>query len=281
MSAIISANGVSKRYGAFKALDNLTLTIESGRIVGLIGPNGAGKTTALRCFLGLSTFEGQLRVLGKDPRKDRIDLLQDIAYIADTAVLPQWIGVDQLLDYMHNVHPGFSRERALAFLGGTDIKPAHKVKQLSKGMITQLHLALAISINARLLVLDEPTLGLDILYRKRFYEQLLNDYFDEHRTIVITTHQVEEVEQLLTDLIFIKQGKAVLDAAMDAIAQTYVELVVDANLVQQARALQPISERTVMGGAIMLFENADIERLQTLGKRRIPSVTDLFIAKMA
>ena len=281
MDSIINAKGLSKRYGDFKALDNVTLNVETGRIVGLIGPNGAGKTTALRCLLGLSTFEGQLNVLGKDPRKDRIGLLQDIAYIADTAVLPDWIKVEQLLEYMEGVHPKFSRAKAQSFLDETDIKLKQKVKALSKGMITQLHLALSISIDAKLLVLDEPTLGLDILYRKRFYEQLLNDYFDENRTIVIPTHQVEEVEQLLTDLIFIKQGRVVLDMAMDAMAETFVEVEVHGEYIEQARVLKPISERTIIGGTVMMFENIRADQVASLGKVRIPSVVDLFIAKMA
>ncbi|MGI9284031.1 MAG: ABC transporter ATP-binding protein [Pseudomonadales bacterium] len=281
MDSIISAKSLSKRYGDFKALDNITLNVTTGRIVGLIGPNGAGKTTALRCLLGLSTFDGQLNVLGKDPRKDRIGLLQDIAYIADTAVLPSWIKVAQLLEYMEGVHPKFDRAKAQSFLDETDINPRQKVKALSKGMVTQLHLALSISIDAKLLVLDEPTLGLDILYRKRFYEQLLNDYFDENRTIVITTHQVEEVEQLLTDLVFIKQGKVVLDTAMDSMSETFVEVEVQSEYVEQARTLMPISERTIMGGTVMIFDKVRPDQVAPFGKVRIPSVVDLFIAKMA
>ncbi len=281
MNTIISAQGLSKRYGSFKALDNVTFNVAPGRIVGLIGPNGAGKTTALRCLLGLSTFEGQLSVLGKDPSRDRVSLLQDIAYIADTAVLPGWIKVEQLLEYMQAVHPKFSRVKAQSFLDETEIKSGHKVKELSKGMITQLHLSLAISIDARLLVLDEPTLGLDILYRKRFYEQLLNDYFDSDRTIVITTHQVEEVEQLLTDLIFIKQGKIILDTDMEAMTARFAEVEVRSENLEQARALKPINERTTMGGTVMMFENIQADQIAVLGKTRIPSVVDLFVAKMA
>ena len=281
MNSIISAKGLSKHYGKFKALDNITLNVAPGRIVGLIGPNGAGKTTALRCLLGLSTFEGQLSVLGKNPSRDRVSLLKDIAYIADTAVLPGWIKVEQLLEYMQAVHPKFSREKAQSFLDETEIKSGHKVKELSKGMVTQLHLSLTISIDARLLVLDEPTLGLDILYRKRFYEQLLTDYFDADRTIVITTHQVEEVEQLLTDLIFIKQGRVILDTDMEAMTARFAEVEVRSENLEQARALKPISERTSMGGTVMMFENPQADQIASLGKAHIPSVADLFVAKMA
>ncbi len=281
MNNVIRAQGLSKRYGNFKALDDVTLNVAPGRIVGLIGPNGAGKTTALRCLLGLSTFEGQLSVLGKNPKHDRVSLLQDIAYIADTAVLPSWIKVEQLLEYMQAVHPKFNRARAQSFLDETEIHDSHKVKQLSKGMITQLHLALTISIDARLLVLDEPTLGLDILYRKRFYEQLLNDYFDTDRTIIITTHQVEEVEQLLTDLVFIKQGKIILDTDMEAMTERFVEVEVRSENFQRARALKPISERTTMQGTVMMFENFNPDQIAPLGKMHIPSVADLFVAKMA
>ena len=281
MTAIVSATGLTKRFGDFRALDNVSLRVGRGRIVGLIGPNGAGKTTTLRCLLGLSTYEGHLSVLGRNPRLDRMQLLQEVAYIADTAVLPRWIKVGQLLEYMQGTHPKFSRERAQSFLNETDIRHNHKVKELSKGMITQLHLALAISIDARLLVLDEPTLGLDILYRKRFYEQLLNDYFDEERTILITTHQVEEIEQILTDLVFIRQGHIILDLEMEALANTFQELEVRGDQVEQARALGPISERPTMGGAVMVFENRSPEQLAPLGKVRAPSVADLFVAKMS
>lgn len=281
MNAIVTAKNLSKRYGEFRALDNVSLNIKSGRIVGLIGPNGAGKTTALRCLLGLSTYDGFLNVLNKNPQLDRMQLLHDVAYIADTAVLPQWIKVEQILEYMQGTHPRFSREKAQSFLDQTDIRPTHKVKELSKGMVTQLHLAVSISIDAKLLVLDEPTLGLDILYRKRFYEQLLNDYFDEERTILITTHQVEEIEQLLTDLIFIKQGRITLDMEMDAMRESFLELEVRAENFEQARALRPISERTVLGGAVMMFENRLPEQLSELGTVRIPSVADLFVAKMS
>jgi ABC-2 type transport system ATP-binding protein len=281
MNSIIKAQGLSKSYGDFRALDGIDLDIAEGRIVGLIGPNGAGKTTALRCMMGLATYDGQLRVLDKNPQQERMSLLSDIAYIADTAVLPRWIRVDQILEYMQGVHPKFNRQRAQSFLNETEITADHKVGKLSKGMVTQLHLALAISIDAKLLILDEPTLGLDILYRKRFYEQLLQDYFDEGRTIVITTHQVEEVEQLLTDLVFIKKGKIVLNMDMDQVAETYIELEVRPEQVEAARALAPISERSVLGGKVFMFENMPLERLQSLGTIRMPSVADLFISKMA
>ena len=280
MSSIIQANGLTKRYGKFPAIDNINLNIEEGKIVGLIGPNGAGKTTALRCLLGLAEFEGNLKVLGKDPKRDRIKMLEDVAFIADTAVLPKWINVAQVLEYMQSVHPKFIREKAEAFLEQTEIQLKHKVKELSKGMVTQLHLAITISIDAKLLVLDEPTLGLDILYRKKFYEQLLNDYFDENRTILITTHQVEEIEQILTDLVFIKKGNIVLDIEMQEVEQRYCEVEVSQDMIEKARSLNPISERTTLSGTAMLFENADKEALKTLGKTRLPSVSDLFVAKM-
>ena len=281
MTSIINAKGLSKRYGDFKALDNIALNVEPGRIVGLIGPNGAGKTTALRCLLGLSTFDGELTVLGKRPDKDRISLLNDVAYIADTAVLPAWIQVNQLLEYMQSAHPKFDLVKAQKFLDKTEIKATHKVRELSKGMVTQLHLAVAISIDAKLLVLDEPTLGLDIIYRKRFYEQLLNDYFDEGRTILITTHQVEEVEQLLTDLIFIQKGQIVLDSTMEEVTERFVEVEVPSDKIEQARALRPIGERTTMSGVNMLYENIRPDQIEGLGKARIPSVADLFVAKMS
>lgn len=280
MSVVIEAKGLTKKYGQFNALDNVDISIESGKIVGLIGPNGAGKTSALRCLLGLSTFDGELMVLGKNPMTDRVELLKEVAFIADTAVLPDWISVDQLLEYMAAVHPKFSRKKAESFLSETSISAKSKVKTLSKGMITQLHLALVISIDAKLLVLDEPTLGLDIIYRKYFYEQLLNDFFDENRTIIITTHQVEEVEPLLTDIMFLKNGKIILDMSMDCIPKSFTEIEVYGESIELARGLNPIGERTVLGGVVMMFENADLHRLETLGQRRMPSIADLFVAKM-
>jgi ABC-2 type transport system ATP-binding protein len=281
MTSIVTAKGLSKSYGQFKALDNANFEIQSGRIVGLIGPNGAGKTTALRCLLGLATFDGELSVLGKNPQKQRIELMQDVAYIADTAVLPKWITVTQLLDYLEVIHPKFIRDKAEGFLQQTDIRADSKVQQLSKGMITQLHLATTISIDAKLLILDEPTLGLDIVYRKRFYEQLLNDYFDEQRTILITTHQVEEIEPLLTDLIFIKKGSVILDTDMESIAQRYTEVEVKSDQVDQAMTFNPISQSRMLGGMVMVFENTPRDVLKQFGACRNPSVADLFVAKMS
>ncbi len=281
MTAIVSAKGLSKSYGAFKALDNAHFEIETGKIVGLIGPNGAGKTTALRCLLGLATFNGDLTVLGMNPHKERVSLMQEVAYIADTAVLPKWITVTQLLDYLEVIHPKFSREKAEGFLRQTDIRATSRVQELSKGMVTQLHLATTISIDAKLLILDEPTLGLDIVYRKRFYEQLLNDYFDEQRTILITTHQVEEIEPLLTDLMFIKQGRIILDTDMESIGQRYTEVEVKADLVERAQAFNPISQTRMLGGMVMVFENTPRDVLKELGPCRNPSVADLFVAKMS
>lgn len=281
MSPIINAKGLSKSYGNFRALDQLDLTVQRGRIVGLIGPNGAGKTTALRCMMGLATFDGELSVLDKNPQTQRMSLLNEIAYIADTAVLPNWMRVEQILQYMQSVHPKFDRARAESFLAETDVALTQYVKKLSKGMVTQLHLALAISIDAKLLILDEPTLGLDIVYRKRFYEQLSNDYFDQDRTIVITTHQVEEIEQLLTDLVFIRKGKIVLDMPMEEVAQKFIEVQVREENLAAARALEPISERAVLGGVVFMFDTHSAEQLAHLGTIRMPSVADLFIAKMA
>lgn len=281
MTSIVSAKGLSKSYGQFKALDNASFEIETGKIVGLIGPNGAGKTTALRCLLGLATFDGDLKVLGKNPHKQRIELMKEVAYIADTAVLPKWITVTQLLDYLDVIHPNFSREKAKSFLSQTDIRATSRVQELSKGMVTQLHLATTISIDAKLMVLDEPTLGLDIVYRKRFYEQLLNDYFDEERTVLITTHQVEEIEPLLTDLMFIKQGRIILDTDMESVAQRYTEVEVKADLVDKALAFNPISQTRMLGGMVMVFENTPRDTLKELGPCRNTSVADLFVAKMS
>lgn len=281
MTSIVSAKGLSKSYGQFKALDNASFEIETGKIVGLIGPNGVGKTTALRCLLGLATFDGDLKVLGKNPHKQRIELMKEVAYIADTAVLPKWITVTQLLDYLDVIHPNFSREKAESFLSQTDIRATSRVQELSKGMVTQLHLATTISIDAKLMVLDEPTLGLDIVYRKRFYEQLLNDYFDEERTVLITTHQVEEIEPLLTDLMFIKQGRIILDTDMESVAQRYTEVEVKADLVDKALAFNPISQTRMLGGMVMVFENTPCDTLKELGPCRNTSVADLFVAKMS
>ena len=281
MTSIVSAKGLSKSYGQFKALDNASFEIETGKIVGLIGPNGAGKTTALRCLLGLATYDGDLKVLGKNPHKQRIELMKEVAYIADTAVLPKWITVTQLLDYLDVIHPNFSREKAESFLSQTDIRATSRVQELSKGMVTQLHLATTISIDAKLMVLDEPTLGLDILYRKQFYTNLLNDYFDEERTIIITTHQVEEVEHILSDLIFIQDGGIALNCSMEKVQESYTELMVAPDKAAAARELQPLYERELFGRHIFLYEDADRDLLKTLGELHTPSVADLFVATMS
>jgi len=280
MSTVIKAKGLSKAYGKSQVLDGIDFNIEAGRIVGLIGPNGAGKTTALRCLLGLSSCDGELSVLGLDPRKQRTELLKQVCFIADTAILPQWLKVSQAIEFLEGVHPNFNVDKAREFLTKTNIEPHKKVSQLSKGMITQLHLALVMAIDVKVLVLDEPTLGLDILYRKQFYTTLLNDYFDEERTIIITTHQVEEVEGLLTDLLFIKNGRLILEAEMENIENQFVELEVRGESVEQARSLGPISERSVLGGSAFIFENGDQKSLAELGKVRTPSIVDLFVAKM-
>lgn len=280
MDAIIHAQGIHKKYGKKIALDNVDLTIPAGRIVGLIGPNGAGKTTLLKGILGLATVSGELRVLGLNPFTERVKLLEDVSFIADTAILPRWIRVSEALDYIEGVHPKFSREKAMGFLAKTNITLANKVKDLSKGMVTQLHLALIMAIDSKLLVLDEPTLGLDIIYRKQFYETLLNDYYDAQKTIVITTHQVEEIEGILTDLIFINDGKVLLETSMEKLPDTFFELQVDANNKAAALALKPIHTRAVLGGFSMVFENIDGAQLEALGKVTTPSVADLFIAKM-
>jgi ABC-2 type transport system ATP-binding protein len=280
MSAVITATGLSKRYKNTAALDNVSFTIESGRIVGLIGPNGAGKTTALKAILGLTPFQGELNVLGLDPRTHRDQLMEQVCFIADVAVLPRWMKVRDAVDFVANVHPRFDRAKCEAFLKRTKLTPNQRVKQMSKGMIVQLHLALVMAIDARLLVLDEPTLGLDILYRKQFYQNLLEDYFDEDKTIIVTTHQVEEVEHILTDLMFIRDGKIVLDADMEAIGERFIEVLVNADRAAAARALRPLDERQVFGKSIFLFDGADRAVLEGLGETRRPSVSDLFVATM-
>jgi ABC-2 type transport system ATP-binding protein len=280
MSAVVHARKLSKKYGTTVALDAVDFEIEPGRIVGLIGPNGAGKTTALKAILGLSEFEGELSVLGLDPRTDRAKLMEQVCFIADVAVLPRWIRVGQAIDFVAGVHPRFSREKCEAYLSHTKIKPGMRVRELSKGMIVQLHLALVMAIDARVLVLDEPTLGLDILYRKTFYENLLSDYFDENKTIIVTTHQVEEVEHILTDLIFIRDGKIVLDASMDEVADRYSEIMVHPDKADAARALNPLSERQIFGKSIFLFDGVDRSRLAELGEMHKPSIVDLFVATM-
>jgi len=279
-SSIIHAQGLSRRYGSTIALDNVALDVPAGRIVGLIGPNGAGKTTALKAILGLSKFKGKLEVLGLDPSKDRDDLMEDVCFIADVAVLPRWARVWQIIELTERLHPRFSRKQCMKYLSRTKIKQKSKVRALSKGMVVQLHLALVMSIDAKLLILDEPTLGLDILFRKQFYTSLLNEYFDEQRTILITTHQVEEVEHILTDLIFIKDGKLIVNNTMDDIYEQYTEVMVGPDTAAQARELNPIHERVLFGRHIMLFDNADQQRLSELGEIHKPSVADLFVALM-
>jgi len=280
MSAVITASGLGKRYKTSVALDNVSFQIEPGRIVGLIGPNGAGKTTALKAILGLTDFTGELNVLGYDPRKQRDKLMGDVCFIADVAVLPRWIKVRQAVDFVANVHPRFDRKKCEAFLARTKLQPDQRVRQMSKGMIVQLHLALVMAIDARLLILDEPTLGLDILYRKQFYQNLLEDYFDENKTIIVTTHQVEEVEHILTDLMFIRDGRIVLDADMEAVGERFIEVMVNADRADAARALKPIDERQVFGKSIFLFDGASRATLEPLGEIRRPSVSDLFVATM-
>ena len=277
---IVSAKGLSKRYGTTVALDNVNLQIAPGRIVGLVGPNGAGKTTALRAILGLTEFEGELKVLGLDPRTHRTELMQQVCFIADVAVLPRWLRVGEAVDFVAGVHPRFSREKCEAFLARTKIKHTQRVRELSKGMIVQLHLALVMAIDAKLLVLDEPTLGLDILYRKEFYESLLNDYFDHEKTILVTTHQIEEIERILTDLMFIKDGRIILDASMEAVGDRYAEVMVAPDKADAARALKPLSERQIFGKSVFLFDGADQAHLSTLGELHKPSVADLFVATM-
>ena len=280
MNPVISARGLTKRFGRTLAVDHIDIDIPPGRIVGLIGPNGAGKTTALKAILGLATFEGELSVLGKNPARDRAALMEDVCFIADVAVLPRWIRVWQLIDLTEQIHPRFSREKCLEYLSHTKVTPEHKVKQLSKGMVAQLHLSLVMAIDARLLVLDEPTLGLDILYRKQFYTNLLNDYFDEQRTILITTHQVEEVEHILTDLVFIQDGRIALEATMDEVQERYVELMASEHNAVQARSLKPLYERVLFGRHIFLYDNVDRAQLAELGELHTPSVADLFVATM-
>jgi ABC-2 type transport system ATP-binding protein len=276
--ACIEARGLRKAFGTTIALDGVDLRVEEGRILGIIGPNGAGKTTALNAILGLTTYQGQLRVLGRDPWAERDLLMRDVCFIADVAVLPRWIRVSQALEYVAGVHPRFDRAKAEGFLAKTTIKPTSKVRHLSKGMVAQLHLALVMAIDARLLVLDEPTLGLDILFRKQFYDSLLNDYFDRTRTIVVTTHQVEELQHILTDLMFIDRGRIVLSCTMEEFESRYMEVTVNPDQVAAARALKPIYERQVFGRTILVFDRVERGRLIQLGEVRTPSVADLFIA---
>ncbi len=280
MTPIIEARGLRKAYRTTCALEDVSFTIGAGRIVGLIGPNGAGKTTALKAMLGLTRFEGELRVLGLDPRSQRDALMRDVSFIADVAVLPRWLRVGQALELVAGVHTRFNRARAMEFLHRTDINPRSRVRELSKGMVTQLHLALILAIDAKLLVLDEPTLGLDLLYRRQFYDTLLNDYFDKERTIVVTTHQVEEIENLFTDVIFINRGRLVLDSSVEGIAERYMQLTVAPESLEKARALQPFYEREVFGRIVMIFDGRTSSELAPLGELRTPSIADLFVAKM-
>jgi ABC-2 type transport system ATP-binding protein len=280
MNAVVTANGLSKRYKNALALDNVSFQIPAGRIVGLIGPNGAGKTTALKAILGLTDFQGQLNVLGFDPRSQRDRLMEEVCFIADVAVLPRWIRVREAIDFVANIHPRFNRAKCEAFLARTKLTPDQRVKQMSKGMIVQLHLALVMAIDAKLLVLDEPTLGLDILYRKQFYQNLLEDYFDENKTIIVTTHQVEEIEHILTDLMFIRDGKIVLNTDMESMGERFAEVMVSADMAAAARQLKPLDERQVFGKSIFLFDGIDQAQLKTLGEIRRPSVSDLFVATM-
>jgi ABC-2 type transport system ATP-binding protein len=280
MNAAVSARNLSKRYGKQTAVDGISFDIPAGRIVGLIGPNGSGKTTTLKAALGLIPFEGELSVLGFDPRTERDALMKEVSFIADVAILPRWLRVADAIDFVAGVHPRFDRTRAERYIANTRLKPSMKVKEMSKGMIVQLHLALVMAIDAKLLVLDEPTLGLDIMYRKQFYQNLLEDYFDENKTIVITTHQVEEVEHILTDLMFIRDGKIVLSASMEEIGERYTEVMVPSDKLNAANALQPIDRRTVFGKSVMLFDGVSRAQLAAIGETRNPSVADLFVATM-
>src|SRR6059058_1620988 len=279
--ATIEARGLRKVFGTTVALDDVDLRVEEGRILGIIGPNGAGKTTLLNAILGLTAYQGELRVLGRDPWAARDELMRDVSFIADVAVLPRWTRVTQLLDYVAGVHPRFDRAKAESFLIKTTIKHRSRVRELSKGMVAQLHLAIVMAIDAKLLVLDEPTLGLDILYRKQFYDSLLNDYFDHSRTIIVTTHQVEEVQDVLTDLIFIDRGRIVLQCSMEEFDSRYVEVMVNPEHVGAARALKPIHERPVFGRSVLLFDHVDRDQLAALGEVRRPSIADLFVAVMS
>ena len=277
----IEARGLRKAFGPTVAVDGIDLRVEEGRILGLIGPNGAGKTTALNAILGLTPFQGELKVLGRNPWTQRDQLMRDVSFISDVAVLPRWIKVSQVLDYLAGIHPRFDRAKAEAFLTKTSIRQSQKVRELSRGMVAQLHLALVMSIDARLLLLDEPTLGLDLLYRKQFYDSLLNDYFDRNRTIVVTTHQVEEIQDVLTDVMFLDRGRIVLNCSMEEIESRYVELLALPEHLQSARALRPLSERQSFGRSVLLFDRVDRNQLSALGETRTPSIADLFLAVMS
>jgi ABC-2 type transport system ATP-binding protein len=276
--ACIEARGLRKSFGSSVALDGVNLRVEDGRILGLIGPNGAGKTTALNAILGLTSYEGELRVLGRDPWTEREQLMRDVCFIADVAVLPRWIRVSQVLEYVAGIHPRFDRAKAEAFLAKTTIRQTSKVRELSKGMVTQLHLALVMAIDARLLVLDEPTLGLDILYRKQFYDSLLNDYYDRNRTVVVATHQVDEIQNVLTDVMFINRGRIVLNCSMEEFESRYSEVTVNPERIAAARGLRPMHERQSLGRSILLFDSVERQQLAGLGDVRTPSIADLFVA---
>jgi ABC-2 type transport system ATP-binding protein len=275
---VIEARGLRKTFGTTIALDGVDLRVEEGRILGIIGPNGAGKSTALNAILGLTLYHGELKVLGRNPWLERDQLMRDVSFIADVAVLPRWLRVSQALDYVAGVHPRFDRAKAEGFLAKTTIQHASKVRELSKGMVTQLHLALVMAIDAKLLVLDEPTLGLDLLYRKQFYDSLLNDYYDRSRTIVVTTHQVEDVQHVLTDLMFINRGRIVLNCSMEEFESRYLEVTVNPEKVAAARALKPMHERHVLGRSILLFDRVDRQQLAPLGDVHTPGIADLFVA---
>jgi ABC-2 type transport system ATP-binding protein len=280
MTAIIEARGLTKNYGSTQVVRGVNLNVQPGRIVGLIGPNGAGKTTVIKSILGLTGFDGELKVLGRDPRTERDALMEEVCFIADVAVLPRWLKVSQAVDFVAGVHPRFDRKRALEFLARTDIKSTSRIRTLSKGMVTQLHLALILAIDAKLLVLDEPTLGLDLLFRRSFYDNLLNDYFNKERTILVTTHQVEEIENILTDVLFIEHGKIVLDTPMESLAERFAQLIPSAGNLDRARALKPFWEREIFGRVAMLFDGRNQQELAALGEVRAPSVADLFVAMM-
>lgn len=278
--ACIEARGLRKAFKTTVAVDGIDLRVEEGRILGLIGPNGAGKTTALNAILGLTSYQGELRVLGRDPWTERDQLMRDVCFISDVAVLPRWIKVSRALDYVAGVHPRFDRAKAEAFLTRTTISRASRVRELSKGMVVQLHLAIVMAIDARLLVLDEPTLGLDILYRKQFYDSLLNDYFDRNRTIVVATHQVDEIQHVLTDLMFINRGRIVFDRSMEDVESRYLQVMVTLENVAAARSLKPMYERQAIGGSLLLFDGVDRQQLAALGEIRTPGIADLFVAVM-
>ncbi len=280
VNSVISARGISKHYGKQRVLDSLNFEIAPGRIVGLIGPNGSGKTSTIKAILGLSDFDGDMQVLGLDPRTQREALMNDVCFIADVAILPRWLKVRDAIAFVEGVHPKFNRAKAEQYIAQTKLKPDMKVKAMSKGMVAQLHLALIMAIDAKLLVLDEPTLGLDILYRKQFYQNLLEDYFDENKSIVITTHQVEEVEHVLSDIIFINEGKIVLDTSMEQLAERFVEVLINPDQMEQATALKPLSQRKVFGKSAMLFENIGTDILRALGDIRQPGIAEIYLATM-